>query len=99
MIVNERVFSKQEAKCRLYGHAWAPYDVIQKGREFEATLLCDRCYSKKVERIGKRDGIVKSRQIRYARGYIKKGGRVSIKEKGQLRKGVWQTKLTGKEEA
>lgn len=82
--------------CRDVLHSWVPYDVkvlkspVTGRREIHRVLRCQRCQVKKTQRLST-DGTLIGGGTSYnyhdAEGYLNiGGGRLTSKERGQLRK-------------
>lgn len=78
--------------CRLFQHAWRPYDVLRPSRRvLRQELLCGRCETMKHLDISEDDGTLLRTGYSYPRGYLIAGaGRLGRAGRGQL----WLRKLT-----
>lgn len=55
-------------QCRLWGHAWFPYDAEAAPGGWREVLYCERCSTKRTFLLD-RNGTVHSRAYDYAEGY------------------------------
>lgn len=77
--------------CRDFGHMWAARTINRYRDYFERVLVCGRCATEAVQRLG-RDGTVLDRRYSYAEGYLMKGvGRLDSVGKGALRLAIFDS--------
>lgn len=63
----------EQMLCRDLRHMWVPRGAWKDGRNFVRQLRCTRCETLKVQTLDC-DGYVLTTRMRYAYGYLRKGG-------------------------
>lgn len=71
--------------CRDLQHAWTPQTARSAGWGFVRTLKCERCTTKKEQRLN-REGYILDSTMFYPKGYLRAGeGRLTRDDRAQLR--------------
>lgn len=70
--------------CRDVHHAWRPRTVERQGRKFIRTLMCDRCWTIKKQKLDSSGFILNSSMI-YPDGYLRPKGSGRITKEGNAR--------------